>query len=122
MSDLQCPAVFMLLTPDTVSSSELREERLAGVFVASSVAREALVLEGAQRLALIHACPIEQTNIEDEDALIDRIEQLADVYRGETIALIAPSRAVCAVIECLEPPDEPVAIAVDGAGIRLRAP
>jgi hypothetical protein len=119
MSDLQCPAVFVLLTPQTVAGSELRDQRLAGVYVASSIAAEAGVLDDARRLAEVHACRVENTDIEDEDALLDRIEQLADIYRGETVALVAPSRAVCAVIECLEPPDEPVAIAVDGDGIRL---
>ena len=118
MSDLQCPAVFVLLTPETVAGSELGDQRLAGVYVASSVATVGRVLEHARRLADIHACSVENATIEDEDSLLDRLEQLADVYRGETVALIAPSRAICAVIECLEPPDEPVAIAVDGDGIR----
>lgn len=119
MSDLQCPAVFVLLTPETVASSELRDQRLARVYVASGVATAAGLLDDARRLADVHACAVESADIEDEDALLDRIEQLADVYRGETVALVAPSRAVCAVIECLEPPDEAVAIAVDGDGIRL---
>ena len=118
MSDLQCPAVFVLLTPETVAGSRLADQRLAGVYVASGVAHEGQVLQDARKLADQHGCKVENADAEDEDSLLDRIEQLADVYRGETVALIAPSRAICAVIECLEPPDEPVAIAVDGNGIR----
>lgn len=118
MSDLQCPAVFVLLTPETVAGSQLADQRLAGVYVASGVATEGRVLEDARKLADQHGCKVSNAEAEDEDSLLDRIEQLADVYRGETIALVAPSRAICAVIECLEPPDEPVAIAVDGDGIR----
>ena len=112
MSDLQCPATIVLLTERSVGASELRELRLALVVLAADSGADSK----ATRLASLHGCHLEAVGGMDCRALTQRIAELADSYRGESVAFIGSEQAVCAVLGRTLPPAEPVTLAVDGSG------
>ena len=115
MSDLQCPAIIILLTPETIVGCDLGDRRLSSVFVAEG----SPALAEATRLAAASACRIEQPNLDDASKLARQLEDIADEYRGETVAIVADGDVLCAVLEWDELPEQPVALAIDNSGLRL---
>ena len=116
MSDLQCPAVILLFTPEAIAGSELRGRRLSGLVAASSIAERSRAREEAERLATEQGCGVETAEIAGGAALVEQIAELADLYRGETVAVVAPPEAICDALERVDPPTDVVAIAVDSSG------
>jgi hypothetical protein len=114
MSDLQCPSILILLTPEAAAASDLSAQALAGVVVASSLDESARA--AAERISTVHACPLESSEIAEPASVRQCIGDLADLHRGETLALVAPSSALRAVIE---PGAQPVKLAVDSDGWRV---
>lgn len=112
MSDLQCPATVVLLTEQSVGTNELRDLRLARVVHAADSGNEA----AARHLARVHNCDVETVTSMDGPALGERIETLADAYRGESVAVVATMRAVCAALGRKQAPAEPIVLAVDSDG------
>jgi hypothetical protein len=121
MSDLQCPAILVLLTPETVVGREFAERRLARIFIAASISIGTGAVVEANRLAAIHGCRVEGTAVADGSELLQRIEEIADGYRGETVALVAPSGVLCDALEWADAPTEPVALALDASGSHVVA-
>jgi len=114
MSDLQCPARFVLLTPGSLKALDARGLRLSALFVDASTQTQARA--ELERLVAAHGCRLELVDLHDPTALMRHIEQLADAYRGETVLLLAPERAVSGVLGCADRPARPVMIAVDSDG------
>jgi hypothetical protein len=114
MSDLQCPATFLLLTPESLPALDARGLRIAGVFMDASLGAETLA--GALHVAAAHGCKVERLDLGERATLTREVEQLADSYRGETVLLLAPSSAVCAALHRAVPLTHPVVVAVDSDG------
>lgn len=115
MSDLQCPAIIVLLTAETIVDCDLRGRRVSTVFLAEG----SRALAEATRLAAASGCQVDRADLGDAAKLARQLEQIADEYRGETVAIVADGRVLCAVLEWQELPAEPVALAIDNAGLRL---
>lgn len=116
VSDLQCPAIVLLFTPESIVGSDLGGRRLSGLVIASSIAAESRARVEAQRLATEHACRVEAAEIASGQALVEQVDQLSDLYRGETVAVVATPEAVRDALDRTDPPNEVVAVAVDSDG------
>lgn len=112
MSDLQCPATIVLLTERSLGTSELRELRLAVIVHAADGGDEA----ASRQLARVHSCDVEAVSSMDGPALRERIETLADSYRGESVAIVTTARAICTVLGREQAEAEPIVLAVDSGG------
>lgn len=104
MSDLQCPATILLLTPETAAASDLREYRLALVVTAIDLA------------ALSFNAQTTGADIAHAPALATQIAELADSYRGEQVAIIVKDRVICDLLHLPAPPTAAIVIAVDSDG------
>lgn len=102
MGDLQCPANILLVAIES-GAAILESTQLAGVFVASQVA-DASAISGAR------------LDVADGAGLARAIEELADLYRGETIALVTTSDLIAEMLGLTSPGTGPIAIAVDDSG------
>ncbi len=121
MSDLQCPAVVLLVAGESIATGGARlalgATRLSGVFVASPVAADPNRLAAATRLAEERACPVDRMlEVVDGASLAEAVEHLADLYRGETIAVIATGEMVRDALGHPGTPTEPIAVSIDGDG------
>lgn len=119
MSDLQCPATFVLLAAETAHALDARMLRLAAVFADTTVGAAAQA--EVARVAAAHGCMVQRAHMGDRAALAEQIEQLADGYRGETVLLLAPSAAICAALRRTGPLVQPAILAVDSDGWSVRA-
>ncbi|HSE10095.1 MAG TPA: hypothetical protein VLB29_15655 [Nocardioidaceae bacterium] len=113
MSDLQCPARFLLVCePDASVAQSLRYERVAAVYDGAPGAGGAVLgrVLGLPVQAL--ARPIALVDVLEgaEDAVND-LESLADLHRGETVVVSAVGRAGART-----------EISVDGDGLDRIAP
>jgi hypothetical protein len=120
MSDLQCPAVVYLIARELLGSDELaaefRGKHLSGVFVASSVGVD-LDLARATRLAEQAGRTLERlADASLRAGLVEAVNQLSDLYRGETVAVIADAQAICSALVRKSAPTAPVAVAIDSSG------
>ena len=97
MGDLQCPATILLVPRESIASSSalLESSHLAGVFVASA-------------------------DVTDGAGLARAIEDLADLHRGETIAVVATREMIRDMLG-QDLGEQAIAIAVDDSGWSLRA-
>jgi hypothetical protein len=107
MSDLQCPATILLLTPETAAVSDLRAYRLALVVMAEGIA------------ALSFSAETAAADITNAPALAAQIAELADLYRGEQVAIVANDRVICDLLHLPAPPKAAIVIAVDSDGWQL---
>jgi hypothetical protein len=108
MSDLQCAATFFLLTPETAAGSDLRAQRLALVIVAETISA-----------AISFSCETRSAVIADGAVLAARIAELADMYRGEQVAIVASAQVICEALHLPAPPKAAIALAVDSDGWQL---
>ena len=108
MSDLHCPATFFLLSPETAAVSDLREQRFALVIVAETLPA-----------ALSFGCESKPVSIADGEQLAAQIAELADVYRGEQLAIVASAQAICEALRLPAPPTAAIILAVDSDGWRI---
>ena len=115
MSDLQCPASFVLLTPETAETCNLSELRLSLVLCAC-----AMQTETVQRLAAKDRCTIQTSALVDGAELKAKINQLADQYRGEQVAVIAEPEMIRDALKQHAAPTSAVQIAVDSDGWNIR--
>lgn len=96
MSDLQCPATVVLVAPGVLArvgaAAIAAGENLAGTF---------------------------DVNVADGATLRQRVDELADLYRGETIVVVAPADAIRTALGAGGAVDQPVAVAVDSTGWRV---
>jgi len=104
MSDLQCPATILLLTPETAAVSDLREYRLALVVIAEGLA------------ALSFSAQTKDAHIAHGPALAAQIAEIADLYRGEQVAIVAKDRVICDLLHLPAPPTAAIVIAADSDG------
>lgn len=96
MSDLQCPATVVLVAADV----------LARVGAAAIVVGQ-------------HLAGTFDVDVADGAALRRRVDELADLYRGETILVVAPLDAICTALAVSGALDQPVTVAVDSDGWRV---
>jgi len=93
MSDLQCPATILLIAQESLESGGSALEgsgHLSGVFVASAVAADPGALAAATRLADDGGYRLSTlADVPDGTRLAHAIEDLADLHRGEAIAIVA---------------------------------
>jgi hypothetical protein len=119
MSDLQCPATFLVLgtgDPDR-PAPDLRHARLAAVY---AVAPDA---EVAARIA--HGAGLRVRLLEEQPGTTypDGLADLADLHRGETVLVVLRPGAVAALAERggLDPArDRMIRVAVDADGWTVR--
>ena len=110
MSDLQCPARFILLTSlDASSAEELRHERVAGVYDAppGAAATELAAALGVPATAMARPATLEAV-LAREGSAVDVLRELADVHRGETVVVLVEGR-----------PGRRAEVAIDGDGVAV---
>lgn len=91
MSDLQCPARFLLLAGELPDAGALRHERVAAVYAATGSPGDGA--DRAAELARAVGVPVrEMTAVLWLDEVVGRneealgaLEDLADLHRGETV-------------------------------------
>jgi hypothetical protein len=124
MSDLQCPATVLLIARALLGSADvgprLADRRLAGLFMESSVAADPHAVAFVTRLAEQGDHPVEVlTSARDSTSLARAIDQLSDLYRGETIAVVAPDSTLRDLLAAAAAPTELVVVAIDSSGWRV---
>ena len=124
MSDLQCPATILLIAPDSIASrgapAILGAARPSGVFVASAVAADPGALAAATALAGASACRLTIVpDLADGPGLARALQELADLHRGETIALLATRAMMEELLGKRSAGADPIAITVDASGWSL---
>ena len=119
MSDLQCPATFLVLGTGGAArpAPELRQARLAAVY---AVTPDADVAAWIAREAGLPVRPLEESA---GTTYPDGLADLADLHRGETVVVVLPTRAVSALAERggLDPArNRVIRVAVDADGWTVR--
>lgn len=127
MSDLQCPATILLIPCECLASgshvSVVAGRRLAGLFVDATVAADAAAFAAISDAAQVSQCPIKVARpARDSAGLAELLDELADGYRGETVAVVTTAAVIQARLLFSEAPSEPVAIAIDSDGWVVAAP
>jgi hypothetical protein len=121
MGDLQCPATILLIARESVASGGelaiLAGRHLSGVFVSSAVAADPSGLAAATRLADEGAWRLStMPDTADGASLARAIEDLADLHRGETIAVVGTEDMLRDMLGDAGAGADPIAIAVDDSG------
>lgn len=121
MADLQCPATILLIAREAIASDGGRAiveaGHLSGVFVASRVAADpsglaaalGLANEGAWRLSSL-------ADVVDGPSLARAMDHLADLHRGETIAVVATRDMIQDALGDARVQADLVRVAIDGSG------
>jgi hypothetical protein len=121
MSDLQCPATVLLVPRELLASGDcaraFASRRLSGFFVDPVVAADAQELAAISGLAHASNCSVEiMKELVDGASLTRALEELADVYRGETVAVVTTAKVIQTRLSFVDTPTEPIAIAIDSSG------
>jgi hypothetical protein len=121
MSDLQCPATVLLVPLASCASGACARSfdgrRLSGYFVDASIAANPDELAAIRRLAEASNCPVEIVGaLNDGTSLAQTLEQLSDLYRGETIALVTTAGVIRSLLGYAHLPTEPITVAIDSSG------
>jgi broad specificity phosphatase PhoE len=92
--------------------------RVAEFFVDVALAANPHELAAIKRLAGSSDCQVEVSDaaFADRASLERALEDFADLYRGETIALVASGDVIQSLLRCARTPTEPIAIAIDDSG------
>ena len=120
MSDLQCPATILLIAREAIGAGGkaiLGARRLSGLFVASAVAADpgglaaatSLADEGAWRLSTM-------AGVDDGASLARAMNHLADLHRGETIAVVATQDMIDSAVGSAGIAGEAITVAIDSSG------
>jgi hypothetical protein len=128
MSDLQCPATFLVLGDAPTEADELEldgvADQLGGRRVAKVLASPSMPqLERAARIAERLGVTSEPAPGLDEGALFRQaVEDAADIYRGESVLIIAPAEVVRSALglATAPAPGEVVELQVDADGWLVR--
>ena len=111
MSDLQCPARFLVLSaPDASLAETLRQERVAAVYdgppgSGATALGDAL---GLPVQVMTHRLTQDDVLARHPDA-VDQLRYLADLHRGESVVVLVDG-----------PRGQSVEVAVDGDGVAVR--
>ena len=94
MSDLQCPATILLIAGESIASGGgpaiFEARHLSGVFLASAVAADPGGHAAAAKMADARGWRLSTlADVADGAGLVRAIDDLADLHRGETIAVVA---------------------------------
>ncbi|HET6337934.1 MAG TPA: hypothetical protein VFG30_32155 [Polyangiales bacterium] len=121
MSDLQCPAKVLFVARDLLDlgASLLTpgNERYSGVFAASAIAADAGDLARATVLGQQAGCSLKiLADVVDGTSLARAVQDLSDVYRGETIVVIADRDLMREVFGRAGGSMEPIAVSIDSSG------
>lgn len=110
MSDLQCPARFLLVCGPTASTAEtLRHERVAAVYEPGRGSGAAVLADALGLPVQVLPRPVAAADVRVRDGeAIDVLRELADLHRGETVVLVADGE-----------PGERLEIAIDGDGVHI---
>ena len=124
-SDLQCPATVVLVPVEMLHAGAsvltAAGARYAGVFAAGDVASDAGNFARVAALAQQVACRVEiLAAAVDAASIKEGMGDLADLYRGETIIVIARRVAIAEVLRWAGDVMRPVAVAIDSAGWVVR--
>lgn len=120
MSDLQCPARFLVLSaPDGSLADSLRHERVAAVYDGppAAAADGEGEREGAAALAAALGLPLRAMEhrllaadvVTRQPGALDALRDLADLHRGETVVVAGEGAA-----------GQRVDVAVDGDGVTVQ--
>jgi hypothetical protein len=123
MGDLQCPATILLIAGESIASgagaATFEDRHLSGVHVASGVAADPGGLAAARladergwRLATM-------TDVSDGASLARAIDELADLHRGETIAVVGTREMIQDMLGEASSWADPITITVDASGWRV---
>jgi hypothetical protein len=116
MSDLQCPATIVLIARESIASGGgaeiLAGRQVSGVFVASAVEPSGLAAAGLADERRLSTLP----DVADAASLARAIEDLADLHRGETIAVVATRDMIQEMLGDAGVRTDPITIAVDDSG------
>jgi hypothetical protein len=121
MSDLQCPAKVVLAHREMLPS--LAGERFSGVYVAPAIAADPASSAAASGFAAQVNCRLD-TLVEaiDGASLRRSLQELSDIYRGETIAVIAPSALIREAIGRAADSAQPIVVSIDSSGWTVLGP
>jgi hypothetical protein len=127
MSDLQCPSIVVLIAAESIVRDDGRRvlagRRLAAVFVAAPIAADPDARAAAARLAVASACTFEvMADVVDGATLRAGVDDLSDLYRGETVAVVASADMIGDVLGRAQAEEEPVAVAIDSSGWTVLGP
>ncbi len=128
MSDLQCPAMVILASPESLSGAGVVERllsgrTLAGVFFVAPPGDDAAARLAAEELGAAAECRHEVlTGAVDAATLREGIDALSDLYRGEELAVVAPTSLIREVLRRADVSSEPIFVAVDDDGWDVRNP
>lgn len=115
MSDLQCPANVVLASRDMLPA--LAYERFSGVFVAPAIAAYASELAAARSFAKQVNCALDTlTGALDAASCRLALQDLSDVYRGETVVVIAPRELIHDLLGRAADAAQPSVVAIDSSG------
>jgi hypothetical protein len=122
MSDLQCPATILLIPSESAGADAcwraLEGQRLLGFYVDAAVERDAAI----RGLADAADCPVQEiAAVQNGASLTQTLEGLADVHRGETIAVIATAKVIEARLGLDRVPTTPIEIKIDSSGWAVNA-
>ena len=121
MSDLQCPMTALLVPRERLASPACErawsDQRLAGFYVDAALveAPELAAIRGRLQTPLEPIGPFA-----DADSFIEAVDELADIYRGETIAVVATAALIQAALHRAHPPTEAITVAIDRSGWAVR--
>lgn len=116
MSDLQCPAIVILTPLEGVAAGErlLAGRHVAGRFLVATAATAA-----AARAAAGGGAMEMLGDVVDGAGLRGQVDALADLHRGETVWVVAPSAMIAAALGRGELV-ESVVVAIDSSGWTVR--
>ena len=115
MSDLQCPAKVVLAAREMLPS--LAGERFSGVYVAAATVADPAGRAAASGFAAQANCQLEILADATDGASFRRsLQDLSDVYRGETIAVIAPRELMREAIGRAADSAQPIVVSIDSSG------
>jgi hypothetical protein len=126
MSDLQCPATVLLIAHESLAAGArpafLGSRNLSGVFVASAAAEnDPGALAAATRMAEAGGWRLSTlADVADGDGLARAMEDLADLHRGETVAIVATREMIQAALGVAAPAADMIVVDIDASGWRVR--
>jgi hypothetical protein len=121
MSDLQCPAKVVLAAREMLPS--LTGERFSGVYVVPAIAADPAGRAAVSGFAAQANCQLDTLADAIDGASLRRsLQELSDVYRGETIAVVAPRALVREAIGRAADSTQPIVVSIDSSGWTVLAP
>jgi hypothetical protein len=111
MTDLQCPARFLVCVVGEGMALDLRHERVAAIYAGTpdQVAPALAVEVGVPVSFLTHEVSVDAVLARDEAAL-EVLAELADLHRGETVVVTARGST-----------GRRIEVSVDGDGVLIRS-